>query len=84
MDTRVSRLYSAIKRLAQRGDRAAIGTVAGYAGGGRYRVQVAGSEYEVLAAGDAQAMDGQSVALLVSGETGKPISMLGAVRQMGV
>jgi hypothetical protein len=80
----MSRLYSAIKRLAQRGDRAAIGTVAGYAGGGRYRVQVAGSEYEVPAAGDAQAMDGQSVALMVSGETGKPIAMLGAVRQIGV
>jgi hypothetical protein len=84
VDTRVSRLCSAIKRLAQKGDRAAIGTVAGYLGGGRYRVQVAGSEYEVPAAGDAQAMDGQSVALLVSGETGRPIAMLGPVRQMGV
>ena len=80
----MSRFYSAIKRLAQEGDRAAIGTVTGYVGGGRYRVQVAGSEYEVSAAGDAQAMDGQSVALLVSGETGKPIAMLGAVRQTGV
>ena len=79
----MSRLYSAIKRLAQKGDRAAIGTVAGYLGGGRYRVQVAGSEYEVSAARDAQAMDGQSVALLVSGETGRPIAMLGAVRQIG-
>jgi len=80
----MSRLYSAIKRLARRGDRAAIGTVAGYLGGGRYRVQVAGSEYEVPAAGDAQAMDGQSVALMVSGETGRPIAMLGPVRPMGV
>ena len=80
----MSRLYSAIKRLAQPGDRAAIGTVIGYAGGGRYRVQVAGSEYEVSAAGDAQAMDGQSVALLMSGETGKPVAMLGVVRQAGV
>ena len=79
-----STLYSAIKRLARRGDRAAIGTVAGYLGGGRYRVQVAGSEYEVPAAGDAQAMDGQSVALMVSGETGRPIAMLGPVRPMGV
>jgi hypothetical protein len=79
----VSRLYSAIKRLAQQGDRAAIGLVIGYAGSGRYRVQVAGSEYEVPAAGDAQAMDGQSVALMVSGETGKPVAMLGAVRQAG-
>jgi hypothetical protein len=79
----MSRLYSAIQRLAQKGDHAAIGTVAGYAGGGRYRVQVAGSEYEVPAAGDAQVMDGQSVALMVSGETGKPIAMLGAVRQIG-
>jgi hypothetical protein len=79
----MSRLYSAIKRLAQNGDRATIGTVAGYLGGGLYCVQVAGSEYEVPAAGDAQAMDGQSVALMVSGETGRPIAMLGAVRQMG-
>ena len=79
----MSRLYSAIKRLAQHGDRAAIGTVIGYAGGGRYRVQVAGSEYEVPAAGDAQAMDGQSVALLVNGETRQPIAMLGAIRQTG-
>ena len=79
----MSRLYSAIKRLAQRGDRAAIGTVIGYAGGGRYRVLVAGNEYEVVAAGDAQAMNGQSVALLVRGETRQPIAMLGAIRQAG-
>jgi len=83
VDTGVSRLYSAIKRLAQRGDRAAIGTVAGYLGGGRYRVQIAGSQYEVPAAGDAQAMDEQSVAMMVSGQTGKPIAMLGVVRQTG-
>ena len=80
----MSRLYSAIKRLAQRGDRAAIGMVAGYLGGGRYRVQIAGSEHDVPAAGDAQAMDGQSVALMVSGETGRPIAMLGPVRQIGM
>lgn len=80
----MSRLYSAIKRLAQQGDRAAIGTVAGYLGGGRYRVEIAGSQYEVPAAGDAQAMDGQSVALMVSGETGRPVAMLGPVRQIGV
>ena len=80
----MSRFYSAIKRLAQKGDLAAIGTVARYLGGGRYSVQVAGSEYEVPAAGDAQAMDGQSVALMVSGETGRPIAMLGPVRQIGV
>lgn len=79
----MSRLYSAIKRLAQHGDRAAIGLVIGYAGGGRYRVQIAGSEYDVPAAGDAQAMDGQSVALMVSGETGMPVAMLGVVRQVG-
>lgn len=79
----MTRLYSAIKRLARKGDRAAIGAVAGYLGGGRYRVQIAGTEYEVPAAGDAQAMDGQSVALMVSGETGKPVAMLGVVRQIG-
>jgi hypothetical protein len=58
--------------------------VAGYLGGGRYRIEIAGTEYEVPVAGDAQAMDGQSVALLVSGETGRPIAMLGPVRQIGV
>jgi len=80
----MSRLYSAINRLAHKGDRAAIGTVAGYVGGGRYRIEIAGSQYEVSAAGDAQAMDGQSVALMVSGETGRPVAMLGPVRQIGV
>ena len=80
----MSRLYSAIRRLAEKGDRAAIGTVAGYLGGGRYRVQIAGSEYEVPATGDAQAFDGQSVAVMVSGETGRPVAMLGPVRQIGV
>ena len=30
-----------------------------------------------------QAMEGQSVALMVSGQTGKPVAMLGAVRQAG-
>jgi len=80
----MSRFYSAIKRLARKGDRAAIGVVAGYLGGGRYRIEIAGTEYEVPAAGDAQAMDGQSVALMVSGETGRPIAMLGPVRQIGV
>lgn len=79
----MSRLYAAIKRLAQQGDRAAIGLVIGYAGSSRYRVQIAGSEYEVPTAGDAQAMDGQSVALMVSGETGKPVAMLGVIRQAG-
>ncbi len=79
----MSRLYAAIKGLAQSGDRAAIGTVAGYLGGGRYLVAVAGSEYEVPAAGEAQAMDGQSVALVVSGATGRPIAMLGPVRRAG-
>ena len=80
----MSRLYSAVKRFARHGDRAAIGTVVRYLGSGSYRVRIAGTEYQVAAAGDAQALDGQSVALLVSGETGRPIAMLGAVRQPGV
>jgi len=80
----VTRLYSAIKALAREGDRAAIGTVVRYLGNGAYRVRVGGTEYDVPAAGDAQAMDGQSVALMVTGDTGRPIAMLGAVRQPGV
>lgn len=80
----MTRLYSAIKRLARSGDRAAIGTVVRYLGSSAYRVRIGGAEHDVPAAGDAQAMDGQSVALMVSGETGRPIAMLGAVRQPGV
>ena len=80
----MTRLYSAVKALAQHGDRAAIGTVVRYLGSGAYRVQIGGTEYDVPAAGDAQAMDGQSVALMVTGDTGRPIAMLGAVRQPGV
>ena len=76
----MSRLYAAIKRLAKTGDRAAIGTVIGYAGDGRYLVEVAGQEYEVPAAGDAQAMAGQRVAVVVSKQLGRPIVMLGVVR----
>lgn len=76
----MSRLYAAIKRLAQSGDRAAIGTVVGYAGDGCYVVEVAGQEYEVPAAGDVQAMAGQRVAVVVSKQLGRPVVMLGAVR----
>ena len=79
----MTRLYSAIKALAREGDRAAIGTVVRYLGSGTYRVRIGGTEYDVPAAGDAQAMDGQSVAVIVSGETGTPIAMLGAIRQPG-
>ena len=79
----MTRLYSAINKLAQSGDRGAIGTVARYLGSGTYRVRTGGTEYDVPAAGDAQAMDGQSVAVMISGETGRPIAMLGAVRQPG-
>ena len=80
----MTRLYSAIKALTREGDRAAIGTVVRYLGSGTYRVSIGGTEYDVPAAGDAQAMDGQSVAVMISGETGRPIAMLGAVRQPGV
>ena len=80
----MTRLYSAIRVLAREGDRAVIGTVVRYLGSGTYRVRIGGTEYDVPAAGDAQAMDGQSVAVMVSGETGRPIAMLGAVRQPGV
>jgi len=76
----VSRLYSAIKRLAQPGDYAAIGQVTGYRGDSRYGVRIAGQEYEVPAAGDAQAMEGQRVAVIVSRQTGRPMVMLGVVR----
>ena len=80
----MTRLYSAIKGLAGHGDHAAIGTVVRYLGSGAYRVRIGGTEYDVPAAGEAQAMDGQGVAVMVSGETGRPIAMLGAVRQPGV
>ena len=80
----MTRLYSAIKKLARSGDRAAIGTVVRYLGGGAYRIRIGGTEYDVPAAGDAKAMDGQSVAVMISGETGRPIAMLGALRQPGV
>jgi len=80
----MTRLYSAIKELAREGDRAAIGTVVRYLGGGAYRIRIGGTEYDVPAAGEAQAMDDQSVAVMVSGETGRPIAMLGTVRQPGV
>lgn len=75
----MSRLYRAIKALAGKGDRAAIGTVQRLAGPGRYMVLVAGTEYEVPAVGGASAFDGQAVACLMSGETGKPLGMLGVV-----
>jgi hypothetical protein len=75
-----SRLYRAIKGLAEQGDRAAIGTALGLAGPGRYRVQVGGMVYEdVPAIGGASAFDGQAVAVLLSGETGRPLGMLGVV-----
>jgi hypothetical protein len=76
----MSRLYRAIKRLAGHGDRAAIGTVVSLAGPGRYRVQVGGQTHEdVPAIGGACAFDAQAVAVLMSGETGRPIGMLGVV-----
>ena len=75
----MSLLHRAIKGLAPRGDRAAIGLVEGLAGPGRYRVTVAGTEYEVPAAGGASAFPGQRVAVLISAETGWPLAMLGPV-----
>jgi len=76
----MSRLYRAIKDLAAQGDRAAIGIAVGLAGPGHYRVQIGGQIYEgVPAVGGAAAFDGQSVAVLMSGETGRPLGMLGVV-----
>ncbi len=75
----MSRLYQAIKKLAEKGDRAEIGTVIGLARPGCYRVLLGGTEYEVPAIGGAAAYDGQAVACLMSGETGKPLGMLGVV-----
>ena len=75
----MSRLYRVLTGMRGKGDRAAIGTVQGMAGPGIYRVLIAGTEYEVPAAGGASAFDDQSVAVLVSGETGRPIAMLGPV-----
>jgi len=76
----VSRLYRALVRMRRQGDRAAIGTVQGLPTNGCYKVLIAGTLYEgVPAAGGASAFDDQSVAVLVSGETGRPIAMLGPV-----
>ena len=75
----MSRLYRALAAMRPKGDRAAIGTVQGLAGPDLYRVLIAGTEYDVPAAGGASAFGGQSVAVLVGGETGKPIAMLGPV-----
>lgn len=75
----MGRLYRAIARLAGGGDYAAFGTCERYLGGGRYRVMIAGTAYDVAAAGDATAQDGQVVAVLMSGETGQALVMLGRV-----
>jgi len=77
----VSRLYRAIKRLAGKGDRAAVGQVTAYLGAGRYRVSVAGASYEVEAVGDAQARVGDNVGVMMSGETGRPTMMLGRIAE---
>jgi hypothetical protein len=84
VDAIMSKFVEALRLLAPQPDRAAIGTVIGYRANGLYRVRLGAQEYDVPAAGDAQAMDKQAVAVLVSGETGKPIAMLGVVRQSGV
>jgi hypothetical protein len=80
----MSRLYAAIARLSSRGDRAAIGVVVRYLGAATYRVRLAGTEYDVPAVGEAQALDGQSVAVIVSGASGQPMGVLGVVGQSGV
>jgi hypothetical protein len=58
----------------------AIGVVNGMAGVGRYRVQVGGTEIEVPAVGGASALSGESVAVLMDTDTGRPLGMLGAVK----
>jgi len=80
----MSRFYDAIRRLRGRGDRAAIGTVTGYRGDGLYEVRIGSLQCLVPALGGAAALDGQSVAVIISGQTGKPIAMLGVVRQSGI
>ena len=76
----MSRLYNAIRKLAGKGDHAAIGVVSGMAGPGRYWVMVNGQQYDVPALGGASAMDGESVAVLISAATNQPIAMLGVVK----
>jgi hypothetical protein len=75
----MSRLYQAIKALAGKGDRAVIGSCSGLVNAGTYGVTLAGASYELPAIGGASAGPGQAVAVLISGETGKPIGMLGVV-----
>ncbi|MFB3882865.1 MAG: hypothetical protein ACE149_16495 [Armatimonadota bacterium] len=75
----MSRLYRAIRALAEKGDRAVIASCSGLVSAGIYGVTVSGASYEVPAIGGASAGPRQAVAVLVSGETGKPIGMLGVV-----
>ena len=75
----MSRLFRVLERMRRRGDRAEFGRVLGLARPGEYLVELAGTAYNVPAFGDAIADDGQIVAVLVSGETGRPVGMLGAV-----
>ena len=74
------RLYRAIRKLADQRNPVSIGVVSGMAGVGRYRVQLGGTEIEVEAIGDARATTGQSVAVLLDTDTGRPLGMLGAVK----
>ena len=74
----MSSLYNAIKRMAGRGDRAALAVVAGYSAG-RYTITYGGTTYTVPAVEPAQARDGAVVAVLIDGRTHEPIAMLGPV-----
>jgi len=74
------RLFRAIRRLRREEAPAAIGVVVGMAGPGRYRVRIGGTAHEVPAIGGAWAEMGQSVAVVIDTEAGRPIGLLGAVR----
>ncbi|GEM_PF-6297979 len=74
------RLFRAIRRLRREEAPAAIGVVVGMAGPGRYRVQIAGTVHEVPAIGGASAETGQSVAVVIDTEAGRPIGLLGVIK----
>jgi len=75
----MSRLFHAIKGLAEKGDRAAIAVVTGALGDGMYQVRLQDTNYTVPAIGEVQADVGDRVALIVRGKTRQPVALLGPV-----
>lgn len=77
----MSRLYRAIRALAESGDRAAIGIVTAALGGGIYQVHLEDSDCTIPAVGEVQADVGDKVAVLIRMNRGReqPLALLGPV-----